>query len=977
MEWNPDTLQFLSQWFLHTLSPNPEPRRRAESSLSDAADRPNYGLAVLRLIAEPSVEEQIRQAAAVNFKNHLRHRWTPSSPSDPSVPTLTPIQDAEKEQIKTLIVPLMLSSSPRIQTQLSEALAVIGKHDFPKSWPALLPELVSNLRQASDYASINGILGTANSIFKKFRYQYKTNDLLLDLKYCLDNFAAPLLEIFLRTAALIDSLAGSGGNAATLKPLFESQRLCCRIFYSLNFQELPEFFEDHMKEWMTEFQKYLTTTYPALEEGGGDGLVLVDELRAAVCENISLYMEKNEEEFQGFLSDFARAVWTLLVSLSASSGRERVTITAIKFLTTVSISVHHTLFAGAEILQQICQSIVIPNVRLRDEDEELFEMNYVEFIRRDMEGSDLDTRRRIACELLKGIATNYKAQVTAMVSVQIQNMLASFVANPSANWKDKDCAIYLVVSLATKKAGGTSLSTDLVDVQSFFGSVVVPELQSQDVKAYPMLKAGALKFFTMFRNQIQKSVGVALLPDVVRFLGSESNVVHSYAASCIEKLLLVKDEGGRARFVSSDITPFLPLLMNNLFNALKFPESEENPYVMKCIMRVLGVAEISRDVAGPCIAGLTSILNEVCKNPKNPVFNHYLFEAVAVLVRRACEKESSLISAFEASLFPSLQMILANDVTEFFPYAFQLLAQLVELNRPPIPLSYMEIFGLLLSPDSWKRSADVPALVRLLQSFLQKAPQELNREGRLVQVLGIFNKLISSPNTDEQGFYVLNTVIEYLQYDVVAPYVAHIWTALFTRLQNIPKSKLSRFVKFLLIFMSLFLVKHGPINLVDSMNSVQPNIFLVILEQFWIPNVKLITGSIETKLTSVASTRLLCESPILLDNAAAKQWGKLLDSIVTLLSRPEQDRVEEEPEVPDIGETVGYTATFVHLYNAGKKEEDPLKEVKDPKEFLVKLLSKLSALAPGRYPKIISENLEPSNQSALLQLCSTYNSTIV
>lgn len=977
MEWNPDTLQFLSQWFLHTLSPNPEPRRRAESSLSDAADRPNYGLAVLRLIAEPSVEEQIRQAAAVNFKNHLRHRWAPSSPSDPSVPTLTPIQDAEKEQIKTLIVPLMLSSSPRIQTQLSEALAVIGKHDFPKSWPALLPELVSNLRQASDYASINGILGTANSIFKKFRYQYKTNDLLLDLKYCLDNFAAPLLEIFLRTAALIDSLAGSGGNAATLKPLFESQRLCCRIFYSLNFQELPEFFEDHMKEWMTEFQKYLTTTYPALEEGGGDGLVLVDELRAAVCENISLYMEKNEEEFQGFLSDFARAVWTLLVSLSASSGRERVTITAIKFLTTVSISVHHTLFAGAEILQQICQSIVIPNVRLRDEDEELFEMNYVEFIRRDMEGSDLDTRRRIACELLKGIATNYKAQVTAMVSVQIQNMLASFVANPSANWKDKDCAIYLVVSLATKKAGGTSLSTDLVDVQSFFGSVVVPELQSQDVKAYPMLKAGALKFFTMFRNQIQKSVGVALLPDVVRFLGSESNVVHSYAASCIEKLLLVKDEGGRARFVSSDITPFLPLLMNNLFNALKFPESEENPYVMKCIMRVLGVAEISRDVAGPCIAGLTSILNEVCKNPKNPVFNHYLFEAVAVLVRRACEKESSLISAFEASLFPSLQMILANDVTEFFPYAFQLLAQLVELNRPPIPLSYMEIFGLLLSPDSWKRSADVPALVRLLQSFLQKAPQELNREGRLVQVLGIFNKLISSPNTDEQGFYVLNTVIEYLQYDVVAPYVAHIWTALFTRLQNIPKSKLSRFVKFLLIFMSLFLVKHGPINLVDSMNSVQPNIFLVILEQFWIPNVKLITGSIETKLTSVASTRLLCESPILLDNATAKQWGKLLDSIVTLLSRPEQDRVEEEPEVPDIGETVGYTATFVHLYNAGKKEEDPLKEVKDPKEFLVKLLSKLSALAPGRYPKIISENLEPSNQSALLQLCSTYNSTIV
>ncbi|KAI6705273.1 hypothetical protein NL676_008235 [Syzygium grande] len=75
MEWNQETLQFLSQCFLHTLSPSPAPRRQPESSLADAANRPSYALAVLRLVAEPSVDEQIRQAAAVNFKNHLRARW--------------------------------------------------------------------------------------------------------------------------------------------------------------------------------------------------------------------------------------------------------------------------------------------------------------------------------------------------------------------------------------------------------------------------------------------------------------------------------------------------------------------------------------------------------------------------------------------------------------------------------------------------------------------------------------------------------------------------------------------------------------------------------------------------------------------------------------------------------------------------------------------------------------------------------------
>lgn len=44
---------------------------------------------------------------------------------------------------------------------------------------------------------------------------------------------------------------------------------------------------------------------------------------------------------------------------------------AIRFLTTVSKSVHHTLFGDAGALQQICESIIVPNLRVRPEDEEV------------------------------------------------------------------------------------------------------------------------------------------------------------------------------------------------------------------------------------------------------------------------------------------------------------------------------------------------------------------------------------------------------------------------------------------------------------------------------------------------------------------------------------------------------------------------------------------------------------------------------
>ncbi|XP_010915965.1 exportin-2 [Elaeis guineensis] len=971
---NPAALETLSQWFLQSLSPDPEPRRRAESSLSAAAASSGFALAVLNLVATDPVDEQIRLAAAVHFKNHLRSRWSPSSSDD------LPIPEAEKNQIKALIVSLMLKVPRRIRPQLSEALSIISSHDFPQAWPSLLPELVSNLRSAADYSTVNGLLGAANSLFLKFRHSFDTPALRLDLKYCLDGFAAPLLEVFLKTAQLI-SASATAGSPDVLCPLFESQRLCCEIFHSLNSIELPEFFEDHMREWMTEFRNYLTATYsPAVEAEG-----TVDALRAAICENLQLYMEKNEEEFKDYLKDFASAVWNLLTTSAAITSRDQLTITAIKFLTTVSTSVHHSLFGSPEALQQICESIVFPNIQLREEDEELFEMNYIEYIRRDIEGSDIDTRRRIACELLKGIALNYKEQVTAQVSMQIQRMLALFAANPGENWKAKDSAIYLVVALAPKAGTGGAASGYLVDVESFFTSVIVPELQGQDVNATPILKAGALKFFTVFREQIPKPAAIALLPNVIRFLGSESNVVHSYAANCIEKLLMVKDRAPAPapglnavsfvpRYGASDINPIVQQLMHNLFTALQFPDSQENPYIMKCIMRVLGIAHVTGELAQACINHLASILAEVCKNPKNPTFNHYLFEAIAALVWRSCEKDQSLIGVFEGCLFQVLENILVNDISEFWPYAFQIFAELVEIRKPPLSDSYMQLFQVLLTPETWKKSANVPALVRLLQAYLQKVPNELNNEGRLGQVLGIFNKLISVSSTEELGFFVLNTVVENLHYDMIAPYIGTIWNVLFLRLQN---KRTVKFVNSLVIFMSLVLVKHSPGILVDSINAVQANIFGAILQQFWIPNLKLISGAIEVKLTAVAATRLICESPSLLDASAMELWGKMLDSIITLLAQPDECKADLENDTPDIHETVGYSTAFARLHYAGKKEEDPLKEIRDPKEFLVTSLSKLSALAPGRYPAVIEKYVEPSNQAALLQICGAYNCAIV
>jgi hypothetical protein len=51
--------------------------------------------------------------------------------------------------------------------------------------------------------------------------------------------------------------------------------------------------------------------------------------------------------------------------------QDNLAMAAIRFLTTVSKSVHHGLFGEPTALQQICESIIVPNLRVRPEDEEV------------------------------------------------------------------------------------------------------------------------------------------------------------------------------------------------------------------------------------------------------------------------------------------------------------------------------------------------------------------------------------------------------------------------------------------------------------------------------------------------------------------------------------------------------------------------------------------------------------------------------
>lgn len=51
--------------------------------------------------------------------------------------------------MKHLIVTLMLHSPEAIQKQLSDAISIIGKSDFPTKWPELIDQMVDKFATGS------------------------------------------------------------------------------------------------------------------------------------------------------------------------------------------------------------------------------------------------------------------------------------------------------------------------------------------------------------------------------------------------------------------------------------------------------------------------------------------------------------------------------------------------------------------------------------------------------------------------------------------------------------------------------------------------------------------------------------------------------------------------------------------------------------------------------------------------------------
>jgi exportin-2 (importin alpha re-exporter) len=268
----------------------------------------------------------------------------------------------------------------------------------------------------------------------------RSDELYTVILYTLQGIQAPLLATF---KALGQAVEASPNDAGQLKAKLESLRLICRIFYSLNYQDLPEFFEDHMGEWMNDFAKYLSYQNPLLVDATEEQQPSpIDNLQAAVINNLALYADKDEEPFLEFLPKFTELVWNLLLTTTSYPKHDTLATTSIRFLSgLVQKAIHKHLFEAPATLRQIVLNIVIPNLMFRDSDEERFEDDPREYMLTEVEGSDSESRRKCSQDLLRSMCRHFEGETTKICEEHVVTMLTEYTADRTGKWKAKDAAV--------------------------------------------------------------------------------------------------------------------------------------------------------------------------------------------------------------------------------------------------------------------------------------------------------------------------------------------------------------------------------------------------------------------------------------------------------------------------------------------------------------------------------------------------------
>ena len=136
--------------------------------------------------------------------------------------------------------------------------------------------------------------------------------------------------------------------------------------------------------------------------------------------------------------------------------------------------------------------------------------------------------------------------------------------------------------------------------------------------------------------------------------------------------------------------------------------------------------------------------------------------------------------------------------------------------------------------------------------------------------------------------------------------------------------------------------------------------FGMVLQRLVIPETQKVSGATERKICAVGITKLITDTPAMLDGRYAQFFTPTLQALIGLFELPEDDSVPDDEHFVEIEDTPGYQNAYSQLAFAGGRGSGvtaaggALAEVGDARGYLAAQLGKVSAARPGLLPPLVA-----------------------
>ena len=129
---------------------------------------------------------------------------------------------------------------------------------------------------------------------------------------------------------------------------------------------------------------------------------------------------------------------------------------SLRFISTaIRSGAYRDIFEAHDTIRGLIAGVVVPNLALRTRDVEAFEDTPIEYVRGELQVSEVATPRQAAADVVKalgGVGPDSESATTAIALEWIGRALAEASAAGGSEdaWKSKDAAVYLFEAVATR-----------------------------------------------------------------------------------------------------------------------------------------------------------------------------------------------------------------------------------------------------------------------------------------------------------------------------------------------------------------------------------------------------------------------------------------------------------------------------------------------------------------------------------------------